>query len=415
MFQFSNTSDLSGRTNFGTTKYLPSQQETHQECSADRIRLAQRHSLLTKPTRVSSSFFCLNVHLRRNIRYMVPLMNIKISSYAAQRILHQANLTRKEPMKQRLQASLRNRFHRGFTLVELLVVIAIIGILVGLLLPAVQMIREAARRTACKNNLRQIGLALLNYESAHQYFPPGQTWSATKEVNPNRIGYSWFVQTLPFIEQGNIEEDIDQALSPDHAQNVLAMGHVIPVALCPSTGNIDKDRDTRGLIKNFSFSGQTGFDLGCTDYIGISGPKGDDNDVLDQNGGEYNRNQGMLLSTKDSDGNQVGLVSDQVSISSITDGTSNTVFVTECTGRAVTGGDPHGAWISAKNITSVDRGVNEESAKESRKEEYFYSDHPGGVNALFVDGSVRWLPSDIQRYQVFWLSSRNGGEVVDEF
>ena len=308
-----------------------------------------------------------------------------------------------------------NRFHRGFTLVELLVVIAIIGILVGLLLPAVQMIREAARRTSCKNNLRQIGLALLNFESAHQHFPPGQTWSVSRDVNPNRIGYSWFTQVLSFIEQGNIDSEIDQAYGPDHPTNVTVVGNVISVALCPSAANIDKDRNSRGLITNFSFSGQTVFDLGCIDYMGISGPKGDDNDVLDQNNDQYIRNQGMLLSTKDNNGNQFGLVAEGVEISSVSDGTSNTLFVTECTGRAVTDGDPHGAWVSAKNISSVDRGVNEESAKESRKEEYIYSDHPGGANGLFVDGSVRFMPSEIPRYQVFWLSSRNGGEVVDEF
>jgi len=312
-----------------------------------------------------------------------------------------------------LRSKMRSR--SGFTLVELLVVIAIIGILVGLLLPAVQAVREAARRTTCQNNLRQIGLALLNYESAHSHFPPGQTWTVTKDQNPNRIGYSWFSQVLSQLEESNIDSKLDQELWPEAPGNQLAISSTIAVALCPSTGDIDKDRNSQGLIKNFSFSGQSVFDLACTDYLGVSGPKGDDNDVLDENGDNYTRNQGMLLSTKDEDGNQTGLIAEVVSMSMVTDGTSNTLFVTECTGRAVSDGDPHGAWVSAKNISSIEKGINEESAKKSRKEEHVYSDHPGGANGLLVDGSVHFLPATTPQYQVYWLSSRNGGEVVNEF
>ena len=89
---------------------------------------------------------------------------------------------------------------RGFTLVELLVVIAIIGILIALLLPAVQSVREAARRTECMNNLRQIGLAVANYETAQQRFPPG--WKSS-------TGWGWMAQCLPFIEQGNVADQMD--------------------------------------------------------------------------------------------------------------------------------------------------------------------------------------------------------------
>lgn len=312
-------------------------------------------------------------------------------------------------------ASTRAHARFGFTLVELLVVIAIIGILVGMLLPAVQAVREAARRTGCQNNLRQIGLALLNYESAQNHFPPGQTWTATRDQNPNRIGYSWLAQVLSFLDAGNIESGLDKRLAPDATVNQMAISAPLAVALCPSTSNIDKDRDSRGFINNFSFSGQVVFDLGCTDYLGISGPKGDDNDVLNFNGNQFERNQGMLLSTKDEDGEQDGMTSEAVKISMVTDGTSNTLFVSECTGRGVSGGDPHGAWVSAKNISSVDKGINEESAGESRKQEQIYSDHSGGSNALFVDGSVHFLTAEMQRFQVFWISSRNGSEVIDAF
>ena len=127
------------------------------------------------------------------------------------------------------------RFGRsGFTLVELLVVIAIMGILVGMLLPAVQSVRAAARRSACQNNLRQIGIALLNYESAHQKFPPGRTWTVTEEgdsdSDPDRIGYSWFAQILPQLEANNLFDQIDFTQPPNAPDNHAAIGNTIPIA-----------------------------------------------------------------------------------------------------------------------------------------------------------------------------------------
>jgi len=139
------------------------------------------------------------------------------------------------------------RFGRsGFTLVELLVVIAIIGILVGMLLPAVQSVRAAARRSACQNNLRQIGIALLNYESAHQKFPPGRTWTVTEEgdsdSDPDRIGYSWFAQILPQLEANNLFDQIDFTQPPNAPDNHAAIGNTIPIAFCPSTARKDVRR-----------------------------------------------------------------------------------------------------------------------------------------------------------------------------
>ncbi|MDA8563296.1 DUF1559 domain-containing protein [Mariniblastus sp.] len=311
----------------------------------------------------------------------------------------------------------------GFTLVELLVVIAIIGILIGMLLPAVQSVRAAARRSACQNNIRQIGLGLLNYESARQRFPPGQSYTVTEEgesdSDENRIGYSWFAQILPQLEQGNIHDQIDFDQAPPNVINRPAIAQIIPVALCPSTALFDGDRDNDGMIAQFVTAAVTDdpspFDLACLDYMGIIGPEEGDDDVLDPAGNEYDRNQGMLVKLKKRDDVHVGLVSPAVKIGDVIDGTSNTMFVTECTGRGTDPGDtPDGAWVSAKNNAEIDRGVKQKKSKKSQEDELIYSDHYGGVNTLFVDGSVRFQSDSIEDQVVWFLSSRNGSEVTSQ-
>jgi prepilin-type N-terminal cleavage/methylation domain-containing protein/prepilin-type processing-associated H-X9-DG protein len=303
----------------------------------------------------------------------------------------------------------------GFTLVELLVVIAIIGILIGMLLPAVQSVRAAARRSACQNNLRQIGLGLLNYESARQKFPPGQSYIKTADEDEDRIGFSWFVQILPQLEASNIYEIFDFDQQPTDGNNRNAIAQTISFALCPSTALIDGDRDSNGMITQFVTDTVTDpFDMGCLDYMGIVGPKDGDNDILDPSGNEYERNQGMLLKLKKRDDEHVGLVSPGVKIGEIIDGTSNTMFVTECTGRGADGDTPDGAWVCAKNNAEIDRGVKRKKSKKSQEDELIYSDHYGGANTLFVDGSVRFQSDSIEDQVVWFLSSRSGGEVTSQ-
>jgi prepilin-type N-terminal cleavage/methylation domain-containing protein/prepilin-type processing-associated H-X9-DG protein len=120
------------------------------------------------------------------------------------------------------------RLRRAFTLIELLVVIAIIAILIGLLLPAVQKVREAAARMKCQNNLKQIGLALHNYHSGYGKFPPA------------RDGQGFPVHTLilPYIEQDNLHRSIDFTVSPNNAINATARANVVPIYLCPSDGGV---------------------------------------------------------------------------------------------------------------------------------------------------------------------------------
>ena len=123
---------------------------------------------------------------------------------------------------------MRSKNVSGFTLVELLVVIAIIGILIGMLLPAVQQVREAARRIDCSNRTRQLGLASLNYESAHNALPPG--WRV--DDGTSLTGWGWAATILPFLEAGNLNDRIDFRGAVDANPEVLT--EVVPVFLCPS-------------------------------------------------------------------------------------------------------------------------------------------------------------------------------------
>jgi prepilin-type N-terminal cleavage/methylation domain-containing protein/prepilin-type processing-associated H-X9-DG protein len=124
---------------------------------------------------------------------------------------------------------------RGFTLVELLVVIAIIGILVGMMLPAVQAARESARRSLCTNNLAQLILAVHNYESAHEVYPPGTINDKGPIRNePKGYHHNWIVQILPYIEEGNAYQQIDQSVSVYAPKNAAVRRHSIAVLQCPS-------------------------------------------------------------------------------------------------------------------------------------------------------------------------------------
>ena len=202
---------------------------------------------------------------------------------------------------------------------------------------------------------------------------------------------------------------------PTDGNNRNAIAQTISFALCPSTALIDGDRDSNGMITQFVTDTVTDpFDMGCLDYMGIVGPKDGDNDILDPSGNEYERNQGMLLKLKKRDDEHVGLVSPGVKIGEIIDGTSNTMFVTECTGRGADGDTPDGAWVCAKNNAEIDRGVKRKKSKKSQEDELIYSDHYGGANTLFVDGSVRFQSDSIEDQVVWFLSSRSGGEVTSQ-
>lgn len=351
----------------------------------------------------------------------------------------------------------------AFTLVELLVVIAIIGVLVALLLPAVQAARESARRTQCSNNLKQIGLGLLNFETTRKSFPPGRSKPAGVST---KDPIAWSVFHLPYIEQQNLFDRIElqQPLKspPNNLPDLTGPSNItISTYLCPSTGRLQFYRGDTGRIEGIPSdrpaSDQANNGLACMDYMGISGPAadediynavtrrvyGNDTEVIGED------ETGMLLKTLLQRGSINGFCLDttkecaakRVRAREITDGTSYTMIVGESSGKGMEEGlrvssenrletnEASGAWASGKTISAIDldpdppegvsRAADPHSAinppeKWQFSKEEFFSDHPGGVQTLRCDGSVHFMQNETHRDIYFGLCSRNGGEIIPE-
>jgi prepilin-type N-terminal cleavage/methylation domain-containing protein/prepilin-type processing-associated H-X9-DG protein len=333
----------------------------------------------------------------------------------------------------------RVRTARGFTLVELLVVIAIIGVLVSLLLPAIQAARESARRTQCTNNLKQIGLGMLNFENSRKHFPPGEHKPAGVPVTGGLAWSSWF---LPFLEEGNLHARInfksDMRSPPNWLPDLTGPTNtVVPAYVCPSSGRHQTERGAEFRLKDFNndgnYSAGSGEGMACIDYIGISGPG--KTVLISGMAKTYGDNRGILLNLE-SGGPCFGTAPEckakTVQIRNIVDGLSNTVIVAECSGRGVadTNGDKpggqvwkelDGAWASASNVGKIKLNIDVDKVSAINpppeinwEEEEFFSDHPGGVNILMCDGAVRFL-NDQTHYTIYYaLCSRNGEEVVSD-
>jgi prepilin-type N-terminal cleavage/methylation domain-containing protein/prepilin-type processing-associated H-X9-DG protein len=307
----------------------------------------------------------------------------------------------------------RHRF--GFTLIELLVVIAIIAILIGLLLPAVQKVREAAARAKCSNNLKQIGLALHSYHDVNGTFPKAAPLGGTTS-----LGWNSFI--LPFIEQDAIWKLMNPSIGA-YASGVNRNqgANRINVYLCPSY-----DQERSGSTIDNTAGSQLAF---TTHYVGNMGPKG----TNPRTGTAYQVNgpassQGGLAcegilpyhpALSSATPNPTG----GVTMTGITDGTSNTLMVFEVAWRGLEISPnslrawPRGcAWnndcTSMKNVTNAMRTVRYNGGGDYN-DISMGSNHTGGCNVSFGDGSVRFLRESIDLNTVLKpLASRAGGEIV---
>lgn len=308
------------------------------------------------------------------------------------------------------------RRHRsGFTLVELLVVIAIIGILVSLLLPAVQSAREAARRMQCSNHLKQLGLGLHNYESTYKTFPPAG-------IDSNSM--SWAVMMLPFIEQNNLFDRFNFNQGAWNALNRIAVvkGAVVPVFQCPSAPQDSKYsvfNTGAGVAANLNES-----DVITLHYHAVLGPRTSTNNApynfLGQTtwGFGPTATQGAFGQTKTTN-TATYLVSEKNPMSSITDGTSNTLLLGEFAWKGYAYWRPFTrGWYSDTRGTLMYAAKNVFNPINSRfsdpwNDGSFGSMHPGGAQFARCDGSVHFISQTVDMTTYRAVASRNGGETVN--
>ena len=257
------------------------------------------------------------------------------------------------------------RRSKGFTLVELITVLAVIGVLMSLLLTAVQASRDAARKASCATKLHQQLLAVHEFVAAHQFFPAGRQFSPTRE-------YSWCVESLPYLEQAALYDRFDRAKPwSDPAGNSTVAQTNLVVFRCPAA------------IKKFE---------GKTDYGGILGST-----ITVSPGFDFEN--GVMI--------EVGRWRHTyLTAAEIVDGLSQTIALAECADR---GADSGGLWITGYNVFSHDNGPINGKVTDD-----ICSRHPGGAYIGFVDGRVQFLSERTAGYVVGALCTRNGGERVNE-
>lgn len=308
-----------------------------------------------------------------------------------------------------LRTDSRRSRRSAFTLIELLVVIAIIGILVALLLPAVQKVREAAARLQCANNLKQIGLACHQHHNTYGMFPPGWVFApfAVPQGQVTQGGAGTFPFLLPYLEQEPLARIYRWDKRPQGPENQPVATMQLPVLQCPSA---EPNRWVTAAEDpaNYSYGGKGA----CGDYGGV---KQIDTGLVDM---------GLV----DRPANFQGVITENhlTRIAEITDGTSHTILVTEHAGRPTLwrAGRPipgtyaiSAAWIAG--TLTFGQGSSYDGAKKPgpcaincTNDREVYSFHPAGANAVFADGSVHFLKAGINIRVFAALVTRAGAEVV---
>jgi len=335
---------------------------------------------------------------------------------------------------------------KGFTLIELLVVIAIIAILIGLLLPAVQKIREAANRMKCSNNLKQIGLAMHNYNDTNGGFPPGMLMTTYGDYpyDVNRYGPNWAVLILPFVEQDNLYRQEQVSIgdwmsrtsgTPNQTWTNIR-GNRVPGYLCPSDGRslgVPCARPLAGVSNNWARG----------NYAANYGPHytyGNRQNGGSSSGGPWGyAGQGPFSVWTYAGGtNKIGM-----GVATVPDGSSNTVLMSEVL-SGVDANDPRGVWAfglagSSAIVAHADGDCNTPNdnvggcADDIRdapdlpaqgfsnwtscnsNQATARSRHSGGVNCCLGDGSVRFVRDSISQ-QIWWIiNAANDGQTTPNF
>lgn len=292
------------------------------------------------------------------------------------------------------------KIRRGFTLIELLVVIAIIAILIALLLPAVQQAREAARRSTCKNNLKQIGLALHNYNETHNILPSG--WIGVEPGVGSNVefgsGWGWGTMVLPYLDQSPLYNQIDFNLDINNPAQIAGLiDQVLPAFRCPS----DPAPNTFELEEEAS-PGTVLATLALANYIAVFGSDElDDCEIVPA--GSACKSTGLFYHNSNT------------RFRDITDGLSQTLFVGERKTdpnfdwySTWVGAVPEGAETFARVLGATDHVPNDPAAHFDD----FSSNHVGGAQFVFGDGRVRFISENIDLGVYRSLSSIKGGEVT---
>lgn len=321
---------------------------------------------------------------------------------------------------------MKNR-SRGFTLVELLVVIAIIGILVALLLPAIQAAREAARRTQCVNNLKQLGIAMHNYHDAHKCLPYGWRVEATGQTHRRDC---WFHRILPFVEQEAFQVEYENW--PDYYQReyihrmpIDLAGRAVPGFMCPSDPSgpaVGGGGTNNGFQGNYAVCGGGGYPYTPTVIDGNFY-----NTVRTENGGMFGTSRPDIPRT----------------LAAALDGTANVLMASEGLIRGKTGatwgelggywgGAPHGSYAfssaESPNTTVPDRVYsckttswpkapceNGNAGGLAGRYCFARSYHPGGVNVVLCDSAVRFVSDSVDTLTFRHLGNREDGNSVGTY